>query len=157
MKAYYHEHLSGYAQMKARGLESWGAVHGNPDFEEFSSRAFLEDILPRLQVEPGALVLELGCGTGPGSCWLARRGFRVHGIDLIPDAIEAARRMAVERGLDIRYEVIDMTQIPSRGEPYDLWCSADCPPASSSETASGTEGNQRRQRGRSRRRRISQP
>lgn len=35
-------------------------------------------------------------------------------------------------------------------------CSVDCPPASSSETASGTEGNRPRQTGRSRRRRISQ-
>ena len=37
-KYYYHEHLSDYAELKAKGLMSRGELYGNPDdFSEFSS------------------------------------------------------------------------------------------------------------------------
>lgn len=63
---YYHEHLAGYGEMEARGLKTWGEVHGDADsFLQFSSREFLEYILPKLDRTPAARALELGCGTGP--------------------------------------------------------------------------------------------
>ena len=42
---------------------------------------------------PGARsILELGCGTGLHACMLAAQGHFVHGIDISPDMLEAARR-----------------------------------------------------------------
>ena len=35
--------------------------------------------------------LDLGCGSGRASIYLARRGWQVDGVDFIPDAIELAR------------------------------------------------------------------
>jgi len=128
MKYYYHEHLAGYRRMQREGKRSWGEIHGKPDdLMHFSSRSFLEQVLPRLRFEtvpPRAL--ELGCGTGPGACFLAERGFRVDGIDLIPLAIETAREIAQERGLDIRYAVMDVTQLPHTGPKYDLIVDSFC-------------------------------
>jgi cyclopropane fatty-acyl-phospholipid synthase-like methyltransferase len=71
---YYHEHQSDYAVVKAKGLKLRAALYGHPDFEAFSSRSYLEATLPRLEVPQDARVLELGCGTGPGACFLAKRG-----------------------------------------------------------------------------------
>ena len=52
MKYYYYEHIAGYERMLAEGKRSWGEVQGHPDdFENFSSRSFLEEILPRLAFE----------------------------------------------------------------------------------------------------------
>jgi SAM-dependent methyltransferase len=128
MKYYYREHLAGYHQMRSEGKRSWGEVQGHPDdFENFSSRNFLEKVLPRLRFEndePRAL--ELGCGTGPGACLLAQRGFRVDGIDLIPTAIEVAREMAEGRHLNVHYEVMDVTEIPHTGIKYDLIVDSYC-------------------------------
>ena len=128
MKYYYHEHLAGYRRMQREGKRSWGEIHGKPDdLTHFSSRPFLEQILPRLRFEktpPRAL--ELGCGTGPGACFLAERGFRVDGIDLIPIAIETAREIAQERGLAIHYAVMDVTQLPHSGPQYDLIVDSFC-------------------------------
>lgn len=53
----------------------------------------------------GRTVLELGCGRGELSAELVSAGAsRVTGMDLSPDNIEAARRMAVEDGLGDRTE-----------------------------------------------------
>ncbi len=114
--------------VEREGKSSWGEIHGHPDgFERFASRSFLEQVLPQLEFDskrPRAL--ELGCGTGPGACFLAERGFRVDAVDLIPTAIDIARRIAMERNLDIRYEVTDVTKIPLFGIRYDLIVDSYC-------------------------------
>lgn len=125
-KYFYHEHLADYAMMKARGLMSRGELYGASNFSDFSSKAFLAETLPRLDVKAGARVLELGCGTGSGACYLAELGYQVHGIDVIPDAIDKAREIATERGLDIEYEVMDVCGLPREGKPYDVIIDSYC-------------------------------
>ena len=126
-KYYYHEHLADYAQLKAKGLMSRGELYGNPnDFSEFSSKPFLIETLPRLDLKPDAQVLELGCGTGPVACFLAQFGYQVHGIDVIPDAINKAKAIAAEQCLDIRYEVLDVCQLPRQGKPYQFIIDSFC-------------------------------
>lgn len=124
---YYYEHLADYAEIKEKGLKSRGEIHGDPDdFENFSSKEFLEEILPSLPIPPNGRVLELGCGTGPGACFLAQKGFQVTGIDLIPDAIEKAKENAKELGLDIQYEVMDVCNISTPDAPFDLIVDSYC-------------------------------
>ena len=94
---------------------------------DFSSRGFLDEVIPRLRLGPDRRrVLELGTGTGPGAIYLAERGFDVHAIDLIPEAIAEARRIASERGLEVRFEVLDVTRIPRHGPAYDLIVDSYC-------------------------------
>ncbi len=127
MKYYYREHLAGYEQVVAEGKTAWGEIHGVEGFENFSSRPFLEKALPRLVFDsPRPCALEYGCGTGPGACFLAARGFAVDGIDLIPAAIEIARQQAAQRKLDIRFEVMDVCSLPTDGPPYDLIVDSYC-------------------------------
>jgi SAM-dependent methyltransferase len=40
---------------------------------------------------PGDLVLDLGCGTGEDALWAARRGARVHAVDVSPEMLNVAR------------------------------------------------------------------
>ena len=56
----------------------------------------------------GPRVLDVGCGTGQTALFLASRGHDVVGIDAVPDAIEAAKSRAVERGLDICFRAGDV-------------------------------------------------
>jgi hypothetical protein len=57
---------------------------------------------------------------------MTKRGYRVHGIDVIPAAIDKAREIAIERGLAIKYEVMDVCKIPRQGESYDLIVDSYC-------------------------------
>ena len=126
-KYFYHEHLADYAELKAKGLLSRGELYGNPnDFNDFSSKSFLIETLPRLDLKPDAQVLELGCGTGPVACFLAKLGYQVHGIDVIPDAIDKAKAIAAEQCLAIQYAVLDVCQLPRQGKPYQLIIDSFC-------------------------------
>ena len=55
--------------------------------------AMLED-LPR-----GARVLDAGCGAGPLTIELARRGLEVDAVDIAPRMVERCRELLVEQGL----------------------------------------------------------
>jgi SAM-dependent methyltransferase len=46
------------------------------------------------QIEPGASVLEIGCGDGKVGRWLAQRGVRYLGLDNSPVMIERAKRFS---------------------------------------------------------------
>jgi SAM-dependent methyltransferase len=127
MKYYFREHLQGYQRIRAEGKTAWAEIHGSEGFDHFASRAFLEFALPHLRFRSSPPpALEIGCGTGPGACYLAARGFRVDAIDLIPDAIDIARQQAQLRGLHIDFAVQDVTTLPHDGPRYDLVVDSYC-------------------------------
>jgi SAM-dependent methyltransferase len=127
MKYYYREHIQGYQRIRDEGKTAWGEIHGSEGFANFSSRVFLEWALPRLRFSSSPpAALEIGCGTGPGACFLAARGYRVDAIDLVPTAIEIARQQAQLRGLSIHYAVQDVTTLPHDGPQYDLIVDSYC-------------------------------
>jgi SAM-dependent methyltransferase len=49
----------------------------------------------------GLDAVELGCGTGYVSAWMARRGARVTGVDNSAEQLATARRLAAEHGVDL--------------------------------------------------------
>jgi 2-polyprenyl-3-methyl-5-hydroxy-6-metoxy-1,4-benzoquinol methylase len=77
----------------------------------FYSRTTLQRLANALEVGPGQIVVDLGCGHGGPSVWVARQtGANIIGIDLSPVGIELARRRAAELGLSdlARFEVGDL-------------------------------------------------
>ena len=83
-KYYLDEHEAGYRRIKAEGKTNWDELHGLSGFDNFAMRPVFEWALPLLNFSvPQPRTLEYGCGTGPGACFLAARGFRVDGIDIL--------------------------------------------------------------------------
>lgn len=54
--------------------------------------------------------LDLGCGMGQNSIWLAQRGWTVTGVDISPGAIADARSAARDAGLSTVLDVADITE-----------------------------------------------
>lgn len=52
----------------------------------------------------GENILDLGCGAGENSIKLAKIGYKVHGIDISPNAIKLAEKITYQRGLENRIE-----------------------------------------------------
>lgn len=73
-------------------------LYANRDEEEAARLGvFLKNVIPK---DSYPEVLDLGCGRGRHSIWLAREGYRVTGIDLSSEAILKARDKAAAEGLD---------------------------------------------------------
>ena len=53
---------------------------------------FVDTLVERQILRPGAAVLDLGCGAGRHSRYLASRGFDVTGLDLWEESLRKARR-----------------------------------------------------------------
>ncbi len=83
----------------AAGERSWNAekpVWGNWGISEESLNLLPADLADKDAVE-------LGCGTGYVSGWMARRGARVTAVDVSANQLATARRLAEQHGADITF------------------------------------------------------
>jgi SAM-dependent methyltransferase len=66
--------------------------------------------------------LDLACGPGLGTVWLARRGLNVWGLDVSPVAIAQARDLAERSGVAdrCRFDVVDLDEGLPDGPPVDV-------------------------------------
>ena len=67
----------------------------------------------------GGNVLDIGCGLGDNSIFLASRGHSVTGLDGSPAAIEKARRRAAEAGVTVTFAVADATNLTGYDGQFD--------------------------------------
>lgn len=68
----------------------------------------------------GLDAIELGCGTGYVSSWLARRGGRPVGIDNSPKQLETARRYQAEFGIEFPLLLGNAETVPLSDGSFDL-------------------------------------
>ncbi len=71
-----------------------------------------------LGLAPGARVLDIPCGIGRHSVELARRGFRMTGVDFGEEFVTEARSAASDAGVNADFLVGDMREFTTR-EPFD--------------------------------------
>jgi len=67
-----------------------------------------DNVLALLGVDPPATILDMCCGAGRHSVELARRGFRVTGVDRTASYLKIARKRAKDAGLKIEFVREDM-------------------------------------------------
>lgn len=68
----------------------------------------------------GMDAIELGCGTGYVSAWLARRGARTVGIDVSEEQLATAHRLAGEYGIDLELIHGNAESVPLPDESFDF-------------------------------------
>lgn len=62
---------------------------------------------------PAATALDIGCGTGDASIYLAQHGWQVTGVDFVPRALAKARAKAQARQARINFVQADVTHLSS--------------------------------------------
>ena len=78
---------------------AWGTT------KHLGGRAATDEMVTLMRLAPGQAVLEVGSGVGMTACHLARRyGMRVISLDLSPQMIAWARRLAQREGLERRID-----------------------------------------------------
>jgi len=63
--------------------------------------------------------LDLGCGEGRNSIWLAQQGWRVSAVDFAANGLDKGRELSSQQGLDVEWILADVSQWESDVK-YDL-------------------------------------
>jgi len=69
---------------------------------------FLEELFKSFATKPVKDVLDIGCGTGGHTLVLAKRGYRMTGIDISQQMIDKARHKVSKAGLKVPFYTADM-------------------------------------------------
>ena len=69
---------------------------------------------------PAGTAIDIGCGTGDASIYLARHGWRVAGVDVAAKALEKARAKAVAAHVRVDFTRADATRLSSAGVGKDF-------------------------------------
>jgi SAM-dependent methyltransferase len=94
----------------------WGARPTDWALSEDQQVPSYEEALRRVRLEPGQLVLDIGCGVGAFLRMVVERGGRAFGLD----ASEALLAFARERVPDADLRVGDMEALPYDDDTFDL-------------------------------------
>ena len=76
------------------------------------------DLVAR-HVPAGGTLLVPGSGVGREALHLARLGYRVLGVDLVPDMVDASRKNAAAMGLNAEFQCGDVTTLDLGGRRFD--------------------------------------
>jgi SAM-dependent methyltransferase len=88
----------------------------------------LKELLEGPQAPRPGRALDLGCGMGRGSIYLAQLGWQVTGIDAVERALKVARLRAERAGVKPKFVRGDVTQLAGAGiqGPFDLFLDLGC-------------------------------
>jgi SAM-dependent methyltransferase len=101
------------------GLFVEGWLQATPEEQTRIESAFIEKTL---RLPPHSRVLDAPCGGGRHCLALAARGYRMTGIDISPQFLQAARASANEKQLDIDWRQGDMSELPWKQEFDGAFC-----------------------------------
>lgn len=96
------------SHLKTKGFSSEWFLHQWAALTEVANRVGL-----------GPRVLDLGCGPGWSSIFLAGRGCRVTAADVAPDMLDLARANTTRFGLEVEFLELDMQKAIPDDEQFD--------------------------------------
>lgn len=106
------------ANLKAKLKAAW--MDG--DYAAFSEymKPGATKILAGWRIERGVRLLDVACGAGQTVIPAAQAGTRVTGVDIASNLIEAARKQAASKGLDVRFDEGDAEHLPYPDGAFDV-------------------------------------
>jgi SAM-dependent methyltransferase len=86
------------------------------------------EVIAFAESAPPGRALDLGCGTGRASIYLAQRGWICDGVDFIPAAVDLARERAIAAGVgdSTRFFVASVAHLDEFEPAYDLAIDVGC-------------------------------
>ena len=105
-----------YIERYKAGDTPWDV--GQPDFN-------LIEVVTKQPI-PSCKVLDIGCGTGDNSIWLAQNRFQVIGVDTSATALEKAREKASKAKVACDFILVDFLKNKIEGAPFGFVFDRGC-------------------------------
>jgi SAM-dependent methyltransferase len=93
---------------RAKWERQWANPEYNPFWKTEHPQKELIEAIESGWFAKGQRVIDVGCGNGEVSRWLAEQGFPVLGVDYSAAAIENCRRLSMGQGKPIEFDVADL-------------------------------------------------
>src|SRR5436189_1669578 len=101
-----------FMQAEASKPFGWG-------YDTWVKWATVEYAMGQLAIQPRGSVLDVGCGSGWASLFLASAGYAVTAVDIVPANVELARERAGRWGVEAEVRVADMDSL-DLGRTFDF-------------------------------------
>jgi 2-polyprenyl-3-methyl-5-hydroxy-6-metoxy-1,4-benzoquinol methylase len=90
--------------------------------------AMVRQLVEGTDLQPPGSALDVGCGTGNTSIYLAQHGWQVTGVDFTPKALDKARAKARAAGAAVDFIHADVTHLSQAGisGPFELIVDNGC-------------------------------
>ncbi len=110
------------------GLEGWWGENGcHKPLQEMNPirGGFVIDVLKKFDVSSAKKIVEVGCGGGIFSEYIASHGYNVLGVDISEGAINVAKEHASITNVKVDYQLATVYQLPFEDESFDVVMSSD--------------------------------
>lgn len=117
------------ARLDVRGyyLEKYRTTTpGDHEWNTGTAMPELVNLVMSGRIAPGSRILDIGCGIGTESVFLASRGFAVSALDISPNAIERGRGLADVYGVSVSWRVGDVLDLPYEAGTFDVVTDRGC-------------------------------
>lgn len=110
--------------MSRRHTTGWDSIyHRYPPeslpWELGKPRKILTELIESKQI-PAGEALDLCCGAGSNTVYMAKNGFDVTALDISDKAIEYAKEKALKTGVNINFIVASFLRLPFQTERFDF-------------------------------------
>ncbi len=106
------------AQTRKNNASRWDQIYLNPDSKVPVNPSTLV-LETSANLRPGA-ALDVGMGNGRNAIYLARKGWKVTGIDISPEAVKQAQQEAAKLKVEIETRSGDIEKMDLGRDKYDL-------------------------------------
>ncbi len=123
MRIDYAGHDGAYRKRKDRGAAGWDESEESYETYKIQWRKLLDEY----PIPVKGTLLEMGCGAGNFTIWLAQQGYDARGIDIAPTAIEWAEERAKEEGVVADFRVGSVVDLAVyEDETFDVVVDGHC-------------------------------
>ncbi len=109
-------------KLKKLVIEEFGGKNAIEQYSKLAKRGFWDGeeylILKYFENKRGE-VLDLGCGTGRTTMPLVEKGYIVVAVDIVPEMINTAKKIAKQKNKEIDYRIGDATELKFDNDSFD--------------------------------------